>query len=571
MNLILLLLRSSRAMVTLAILSAVLSGAANTGLLALLNDALASFGQNVRRDVFVFFGFCVLTFALRLVAENILIRMGQKIIFDLRMELCRRILQVKLRRLEQLGPHRILSTLTEDIPAITGTITLLPTLSFGLSVVVTCFAYLIYLSPVVFLATLAFLLLGILAYQLPVIYATHTFRDARQISDQLYDRFEALIGGLKELKLHRSRRQDFLERALQGTAMAYREKNVLGYSIFTVASGLGQLIAFMVLGGLVLILPSMMEVEKSTLVGYVVVFLYVLTPLQDLMNAVPNLNRASVALERIEQTGLDLQRDSWRDAHLEGPIEASSGGWEKLELRGVTHAYRREGEAHDFVLGPIDFTIEPGELLFIVGGNGSGKTTLAKVLVGLYEPASGQILLDGEPVAGERLEAYRQLFTAVFSDFHLFEEFLGLATPQLDEQARQYLEKLELAHKVTVENGQLSTTELSQGQRKRLALLTAYLEDRPIYLFDEWAADQDPVFKSFFYRVLLPELRHRGKTVVVISHDDAYFDAADRVVGLDYGQIVDRIPGGSTPTALASQEAAPSQEPSSSQEINPEE
>ena len=179
----------------------------------------------------------------------------------------------------------------------------------------------------------------------------------------------------------------------------------------------------------------------------------------------------------------------------------------------------------------------PGELVFVVGGNGSGKTTLGKLLVGLYTPESGEISLDGVAVGPENVEDYRQLFSAVFSDFYLFDRLLGLEAPNLDDRARGYLHMLQLAHKVSVRDGAFSTIDLSQGQRKRLALLTAYLEDRPVYLFDEWGADQDPIFREVFYRQFLPALRERGKTAIVISHDDRYFDVADRLIELEYGRV----------------------------------
>jgi putative ATP-binding cassette transporter len=204
---------------------------------------------------------------------------------------------------------------------------------------------------------------------------------------------------------------------------------------------------------------------------------------------------------------------------------------------GVTHAYHRELEESSFTLGPINLTFYPGELVFIVGGNGSGKSTLAKLITGLYRPETGEIRLDGKPIKDENQVWYRQHFSAVFSDFYLFERLIGLSNTDLNSLARHYLVQLQLDQKVQVKDGMLSTTALSQGQRKRLALLTAYLEDRPIYLFDEWASDQDPVFKEIFYTQLLPELKSRGKTVLVISHDDHYFHLAERIVKLDYGQV----------------------------------
>ena len=208
-----------------------------------------------------------------------------------------------------------------------------------------------------------------------------------------------------------------------------------------------------------------------------------------------------------------------------------------MQLKEVTHSYRGEKEDRGFILGKINLSFTAGELVFIVGGNGSGKSTLAKLITGLYIPESGKIILDRQPINDENRDRYRDYFTAVFSDFYLFDRLLGLN--EIDERAKEYLEKLQLDRKVKIVDGVLSTTDLSQGQRKRLALLTAYLEDRSIYLFDEWASDQDPIFKKTFYKELLPELKSKGKTVFVISHDDRYFEVADRIIKLDYGQVVE--------------------------------
>jgi putative ATP-binding cassette transporter len=268
----------------------------------------------------------------------------------------------------------------------------------------------------------------------------------------------------------------------------------------------------------------------------VLVLLFVMTPLQVVMNTLPNLSRANIAVGRVEELGLSLTKFAAEEPTAERNDLPSA--WESLELRGVTHTYHSEEKDESFVLGPIDLVLRPGELVFFIGGNGSGKTTLAKLLLGLYAPESGEIRLDGQIITDENRDHYRQIFTAVFSDFYLFENLFGLESQSLDEHAREYLSQFQLSHKVQVTDGALSTTKLSQGQRKRLALLTAYLEDRPIYLFDEWAADQDPLFKQVFYYQLLPELKARGKTVLVISHDDQFYEVGDRIIKLDYGQVV---------------------------------
>jgi putative ATP-binding cassette transporter len=285
-------------------------------------------------------------------------------------------------------------------------------------------------------------------------------------------------------------------------------------------------------------LPLWRPMSVETLTGYSLALLYLMNPLQVIINMLPGIGRANIALKKIEELRLSLAARPTDISAATPP--APSASWGSIELDGITHAYHREREDSSFVLGPIDLTLRQGELAFLVGGNGSGKTTLSKLLVGLYSPEAGQVHLDGKPVTDETREAYRQYFSVVFSDFYLFENLVGLDSPQLDVRAREYFNVLDLAHKVEIKGGALSTTSLSQGQRKRLALLTAYLEDRPIYLFDEWAADQDPHFKEVFYLKLLPELKSRGKTVVVISHDDRYFHVADRIVKLEYGRIVEQ-------------------------------
>jgi putative ATP-binding cassette transporter len=274
------------------------------------------------------------------------------------------------------------------------------------------------------------------------------------------------------------------------------------------------------------------------LTGYVLVVLYINTPITVLVNTLPTFNQAKVALQKVEALGLSLKRDLEEDspAQLDASVE-----WQSLALEGVTHTYYREQEDSNFVLGPLDLSFRPGELVFITGGNGSGKSTLAKVLTGLYLPETGVIRLDGQPVTDENRESYRQLFSAVFSDFYLFERVAnsnGSDSSNLDAQAHDYLVRLQLDHKVRVEGGTLSTTALSQGQRKRLMLLNAYMEDRPFYVFDEWASDQDPLFKQVFYTQILSDLKQRDKTVIVISHDDRFYHLADRIIKLDYGHQV---------------------------------
>jgi putative ATP-binding cassette transporter len=291
---------------------------------------------------------------------------------------------------------------------------------------------------------------------------------------------------------------------------------------------------FIVIGVIIFLLPSLQGLRAPTLTGYTLALLYLMSPMQTIMNMLPSLSRATVALQRVKELGFELDK---RASETNCAQLTSPPSWKSLEFKSVTHVYRREGESQDFTVGPLEVTFQAGEVIFIIGGNGSGKTTFVKLLTGLYAPETGQICVDGQPVTEENREQYRQRFSAVFSDFYLFEQLLGEDEAALDSRALAHLKQLKLTDKVKVKDGRLSTIDLSQGQRKRLALLAAYLEDRPIYVFDEWAADQDPYFKSIFYLQLVPELKAKNKTLFIVSHDDKYYDIADRLVKMEDGQI----------------------------------
>jgi putative ATP-binding cassette transporter len=535
MELIYFIARYSRRAAILAILTGILSGVSNTGLLVVINSTLAGGSLPVTMQVLCFVGLCLVLPLTRFLAEALLTKLGQGALYNLRLQLSKRILGAPLRRLEEMGAHRILATLTDDLPAITNGLLLIPVLSINAAVIIGGLVYLGLMSWKVLLIVLGFMVVGIISYQLPIIKSLQYLKAARESEDDLLKCYGALTQGTKELKLHRNRREAFISDVLQSTVTSLRNHNVKGMLIYSAAASWGQILVFVVIGLILFALPGMTVMSQAALTGYVLTLLYIMTPLQVIMNTMPNIGRASVAVKNVEQLGFSLKS-------LEGDEDSSShpestNPWPLVELVNVTHKYKREGEENSFTLGPINLTLYPGEIIFLIGGNGSGKTSLAKLLTGLYTPESGEIRLNGRVVTDETRDGYRQNFSAVFSDFYLFERLLGLSHLELDEQARTYLSQLQLDHKVKVINGALSTTDLSQGQRKRLALLSAYLEDRPIYLFDEWAADQDPLFRDIFYYKILPQLKKQGKIVVVISHDDRYFAVGDRIIKLDYGKL----------------------------------
>jgi putative pyoverdin transport system ATP-binding/permease protein len=511
----------------------IISGLANTGLLALMNSALSRRDFSDPHLIYGFLGLCLLLPLSRFVSGVLLLRLAAGAIYHLRLKLTRSIVTVPLRRVEEHGAHRVLSVLTEDIGAVTQALVAFPTLCMQVFIVVSSLAYLGYLSWQILLAFLFFMGVGLLTYQMPTRIAMKHMQANRQFIDSLMKAFRAVTEGGKELRMHRPRRDAFFDRELAEAAGQVRRTSIASNAIFIGANSWGQILFFVLIGLVIFALPRVSGVGQPVLIGYSLVILYMMTPLESIMNTLPTLSRAAVAIHKVEQMGLLLG-----DAPDEGAAPLlPSPAWSCLEMLGVTHSYQREGEAGSFTLGPIDLSFEPGTLVFLTGGNGSGKTTLAKILTGLYAPEQGEIRIDGQVIDDQHREWYRQHFSIVFSDFFLFDKLLGIEAAGLDDRAREQLVRLKLDHKVTVRDGKLSTLDLSQGQRKRLALLTAYLEDRSIYLFDEWAADQDPFFKEIFYLQLLPHLKAQGKTVIVISHDDRYYSVADRLVKLEYGQV----------------------------------
>jgi putative ATP-binding cassette transporter len=525
----------SRGVIALAALVGIISGGSSALLMALINARLSIDAPPSKALIWGFAGVVVIALISNYASRVLLSQISQQAIFALRMRLCRQVLSSPLRRLEEIGSPRILATLTQDIPTITRAFLDLPFFCINLTIVVGCLIYLGWLAPSILSGVVVFLLLGMLGLTLPKKKADRAWKLGREEADTLFEHFRALTGGIKELTLHRARQEAFLADRLEASAVSYRDHQIKAGKLYAVSGGWGFVLYFVFMGFLLFAVPAWLNISLLALTGYTLTTLYLRAPLVALIDSISTFSQANMSLQKFDELGLSLApAEARRDSTKREDEPAPS--WEQLHLSSLTHAYFREGLDSNFALGPINLTFTRGELVFLMGGNGSGKTTLAKLLAGLYTPETGEIFVDGRPVDENNRDEYRQLFSAIFSDFHLF-ELLGLNNDNLEQRAQGYIERLQLGHKVKVQGDRFSTTELSQGQRKRLALLTSYLEDRSIYIFDEWAADQDPYFKEVFYLELLPELKAKGKTVIVISHDDRYIHVADRLIKLDYGIV----------------------------------
>jgi len=515
----------------------VISGLCSAGVLALINRVLQ---QRHDQASLLALGFVAVVsgkLAAQIMSQLTLTRFAQDTTLDLSLRLSEKILTSPYRRTESYGHANILVTLTDDVSMLAWSVQCLPQLAMNVAIVVGCGVYLLWLSWATFLLVVTATLLGAWGYHWLHTRAFSTINASREARAQLFKHFRSLTEGIKELALHRQRRAEFLAHDLRGAADLYRQTSIDAARQYAMAEGWSHFAFYSMIGVILFVFPLMLPLSTESLIGYVVVLLYMMSPIWGIIGILPTIERGQVAFEKIQRLGVSLDEfsESLHCAVAPVPVEQQAS----LLLNSVTFRYATDGQGNDpFALGPISLKLGPGELSFVIGGNGSGKSTFVKLLAGLYVPDSGEMSLNGTVISDVNRDWYREHFSVVFSDFYLFDKLLGIEDDRIQTSAAAYLSSLELDHKVEVRDRAFSTVDLSQGQRKRLALLTAYLEDRPVYVFDEWAADQDPQYKDVFYLKLLPELRARGKSVVVITHDDRYFHLGDRVVKLENGKVV---------------------------------
>lgn len=342
-----------------------------------------------------------------------------------------------------------------------------------------------------------------------------------------------MIGGFKELKIHKTKQNEF-KKDMQSSCKEYRDKRIKGDLSFANAFIIGELVFTLVIGAVAFAFHLIFkDIKISSLRNYVFIFLYMTGPVNGVLESIPQILKIRISYKRLNELSDELSViKTTKDESATASIEHKDTM--ELVLRDVEYRYSNN-EGEEFSIGPISCNFKSGEITFITGGNGSGKSTLAKLITGLYIPSSGEIYLNDYKMKSEDISEY---FSTILSDFYLFEKLYGIDYENKQDKIQEYLDILRIKNKIQINNGAFSTIKLSTGQRKRLALMVSYLEDRPIYLFDEWAADQDPEFRSFFYSILLPELKRNGKCIIAITHDDKYFNLADKVIKMEMGKII---------------------------------
>ncbi len=492
------------------------------GLFSVSNPALA----------LTFFSTCVFIIVLKTLSQSLMARVAIDATCNLRLDIYRRINSAPIAQVEKVGSSKLLSIITGDIPRIVAGVSAIPDLIISLMSVLGVLTFMAFINFKVFLFILGAILFGLVSYHIPLIIGQRYYSDARPFYDNLHESIRGILYGGKELKLNETKREVFFKDDLVTFEEAIKGKEKTGYVFMQGANNYGDLISFLVIGVVVFVINNYISMSDAQLFGVVMAMIYMISPIHAVLQCLPLISVGNVSMARLNWLFDTMESEDYVPASQQRPP------WQRIELKGVCYDYGgHKDRFDDFHLGPVDLTINKGEITFIVGGNGSGKSTMSKLITQHYIPAQGAISFDEVEVTGQNRNTYRHEISAIYSDYYLFGRILGYDDDQVDAIVVEYLDELGLKDKVTVNNGVFSTISLSDGQKRRLALLVALLDDRDFYVFDEWAADQDPSFKHIFYNHYLSELKAKGKAVLVITHDDRYFDLADKVVWMESGKI----------------------------------
>ncbi|CDG22745.1 ABC transport protein XpsD (Modular protein) [Xenorhabdus poinarii G6] len=535
MTLVMYLYRQSWVLFLLSTISALMSGFSGAYVISVISKGITEI-VSFRSLIWDFFSACIIFFFSKTLSQITLSHLTQSAIYSLRLSLSIKILQAPFKKINKLGRHGLLAVLTKDVDVFVQSFMLAPTAFGNITLIIACLGYLAFISWQLFIILTILSLFTMYIFYILEKRPIRLMNELRDQIDKLYFNFQSLIDGSKELKLNKQKGNIFIDKVISPDARKFKDICIKATNSYAWVLNASSVAFYIIIGIIVFVVPIWLPQEPANLVVVALIVLFLTGPISEVIGAIPEIREAEISLNKMNQLDSQLNELQYKQLEINTTNPFLSEKPLVLELKEITHHYTKDKEEHQFILGPLNLKIYQGDIVFIVGGNGCGKTTLAMLLVGLFEQESGSIFLNGVKMNESNNEHYRQYFSAIFSNYYLFDQLLDTNT-NVTEKATYYVEALNMSHKVKIVDGKFSTIELSTGQRKRLALISAYLEDRPVYLFDEWAADQDPVFKKLFYTELLPELKSRGKTVIVISHDESYFHIADRVIKLEDGNI----------------------------------
>lgn len=534
MRIIRILIKSSLPLFLLASLASVLTGLASTLLITSILQAVQSDELVLRSFIIEFTGYWFAYGILAIIASYSVALLTQKIIHKLRIDLSSRILEASFDSVES-NQSKLLPILTEDIKTIAYSIDRLPGVTTGLATVIGLLGYMIWFSPQLSLATFGLFFLVFLFTKISLPFVKKYADKSRGYLENLFTQFQGLILGIKQLTLNKEFKDSYLRDQIKPTSQLQNKFYLKENVVSAITNRSTDLILLGGMGGIIVAIATSEFVSRELFSDFLPLVLFTLAPLATAAGFLSSLKRIEVSLDHIDKAGISLY-----DTKISTDLKPSSN-WSPsdtlVELKDITYSYYHSEEDEHFMMGPINLAIKSNEMIFMVGGNGSGKTTLAKIMLGLYYSDNGTILFKDSVVEMKHLDSFRSNFSAVFTDAYVFQELYHINESLLESDGQMLIDMLQLTKKVKIKNGQFTTKRLSDGQKKRLSLIISILENKEVYLFDEWAANQDPHFKAIFYTEILEYLRSKQKTIIVITHDDAYFHLADRILKLRDGKL----------------------------------
>jgi len=521
------------------IFASTIAGLSGGLLLALINSAadLASHHEPLTQSILVY----ILTLSVFAFTKRTTffksISAAEAVVRKIRVRVSNKIRHAELDFIENIGQSNIYTALTQDISLISQSVSSLLVATQSVVIVLFSFIYIAWLSAIGFVLTLITLALIISLYWFLKQGIAEQFELMSAKENEFFDTLNHALEGFKEIKLNQQK-NDELFIHIETLSQKVEELKVHATLQLLNSTVFANIASYLLLGVIVFGIPPLVPSHSEVVVKITAATLFLLGPLDAIIGSIPVLARANTSAENIYQLEMDLDAVNQAKEKSEKSSGKALSRFNTLQLDSLSFDYKEQSGEASFHIESINLIISSGEIIFIVGGNGSGKSTLLKLLTGLYYPASGHILVDDEEIEVENYPIYRELFSSIFTDFHLFDRLYGLA--EIDEHEIEALLRLmELSEKTKYVDGKFSHLNLSTGQKKRLAFIAAVLEDKPIYIFDELAADQDPQFRKYFYEVILPDLKNKGKTIIAVTHDDKYFHQADRIFKMEYGKLLD--------------------------------
>lgn len=462
----------------------------------------------------------------------------EAIIHKIRVRLMDYVRRSELLPLEAIGRAEIVGAITRETAILTQASNTLAFAAQGALLIICVTVYVAYLSFFAFVLSVVIVGIGATLFHAKTRQLAIEQREAAKWENKLYERLTDLMDGFKEVRLNSARSEDLYQDIVEVSRSAanikirtqsetYKRMILLQASLYTL------------LGAVAFVVPTFTEnLGQGAITKTITALVFIVAACFGLVQSIPIVAAANAASDKITQLEERLRETV-------GTAEVSPQSLKRfgtIELENVEFRYTDRYSEAAFKVGPFNFKLHSGDLVFLTGGNGSGKSTFFKLLAGFYKPNSGEIRLDGVPVTDRTRDDYRGLIAAIFPDFHLFHKLYGIHDPDLNEVDRM-LSEFRLIDKTRIIGDEFSTVDLSSGQRRRLSLIVSRLENRPILLLDEWAADQDPEFRRKFYFEILPALNRAGVTIVAISHDDRYIDEMKvpaRRLHMDEGRFIEQ-------------------------------